>query len=91
MGKGRGLKRNVTEALELPKEVILNLPLVSLIGREELCIENYKGVIEYSEERIRVNTGVGVLKIEGKNLFLRHITSESITITGGITKFEFVV
>lgn len=88
---GRGLKRNMTEALELPKEVVLNLPLVSLIGREELCIENYKGVIEYSDDKIRINTASGVLKIEGKNLFLRHITSESVTITGGIVKLEFMI
>ena len=36
------LKRNVVNALELPKEVILNLPFISLTGKEELIIENYK-------------------------------------------------
>lgn len=87
---GKGLKRNVTDALELPKEVLLNLPIVSLMGREELCIENYKGIVEYGQEKIRVNTGVGILKIEGKNLFLKQITSETITITGIIGKFEFL-
>ena len=34
------LKRNVVNALELPKEVILNLPFISLTGKEELIIEN---------------------------------------------------
>lgn len=88
---GKGIKRNVSEALELPKEVVLNLPLISIIGREEFCIENYKGIIEYSEEKIRINTASGILKIEGKNLNLRNITSESLTITGGMFKFEFIV
>ena len=59
---GGGLRRNVVNALELPKEVILNLPLISLTGKEELIIENYKGIIEYGDEVMRVNTGIGVLK-----------------------------
>lgn len=88
---GMNIRRNMTDALELPREVVLNLPLISITGREELCIENYKGVVEYGEERIRINTGVGVLKIEGKKLFLKHITSENVIITGGIYKLEFVV
>ncbi|NLK37856.1 MAG: sporulation protein YqfC [Epulopiscium sp.] len=87
--KGRGLKRNVTDALELPKEVLLNLPLLSLTGREELIIENYKGIMEYGEEVIRVNTAAGVLRVEGKCLLLKQLTSECIVITGGIRGVQF--
>ena len=36
-----GLRKNMTEALELPKEIMLGLPLISLLGREEVTIENY--------------------------------------------------
>lgn len=88
---GKSWKRNVTEALELPKEVILNLPLLSLIGKEELTIENYKGIIEYSEDKIRLQTGAGILRIEGKNLFLQHMTSENMIVTGTILKLEFLM
>ena len=37
-----GFRRNMTEALELPKEILLHLPLISFIGQEEVTIENYK-------------------------------------------------
>ena len=46
-----GLRKNMTEALELPKEIMLGLPLISLLGREEVTIENYKGILEYDEEK----------------------------------------
>lgn len=46
-----GFRRNMTEALELPKEILLHLPLISFIGQEEVTIENYKGILEYSERR----------------------------------------
>ena len=38
-----GFRRNMTEALELPKEILLHLPLISFIGQEEVTIENYNG------------------------------------------------
>lgn len=89
--KVRGFKRNVTDALELPKEVMLNLPLISLTGKEELSIENYKGIMEYGEETIRVNTAAGTIKIQGKELLLKQLTAECIVITGAILRVEFVV
>ncbi len=78
------------DAFELPKEVVLNLPLISLTGHEELLIENYKGIIEYTDERLRVNTSAGVIRVEGRGLYLKLITSESMTINGNIMKIEFI-
>jgi len=82
--------RSLTKALELPGEITLNLPLISMVGNEELIIENYKSVIEYSDERIRIKTATRVVRIEGRALTLAHITSENIAITGNITKMEFL-
>ena len=79
---GRGVRRRVTDILELPKESMINLPLITLLGREELFIENYKGIIEYGDEVVRISTGVGVVRIEGRCLTLKSILAESITITG---------
>ena len=87
---GRGFKRGMVNALELPKEVILNLPLISLSGKEELVIENYKGIVEYSDEIIRVSTAVGVLRVGGKGLLLKQLTSECIVITGSIQNITFL-
>ena len=72
---GFDIKRNFTETLKLPREVILDLPLISVTGREELIIENFKGILEYSDEKIRINTKSGIIKIIGKNLLLGQVTS----------------
>ena len=42
----KNIKRNFAEALEIPEEIVLNLPLITMTGRERLVVENYKGVIE---------------------------------------------
>ncbi len=83
------LKEKMTELLELPKEVVLNVPKLVMIGDGNLIIENYRGVIEYDVERVRVNTGSGIIKITGEGLVIKEITSEDILVDGKIKVLEF--
>ncbi len=85
-----GFRKNMTEALELPKEIMLNLPLISFIGREEVSIENYKGILEYGEETVRVGTAAGVLRLTGRGLCLKQLSAECMVVTGRVEKLEFL-
>ena len=85
------LKENISDALELPKEITLNLPLITITGRQEICIENYKGILEYGDNKMRIKTEVGIVLIEGKNIVFKHITSEILILKGAISKFEFLM
>ena len=86
----KGLKEKFTEVLELPKELILDLPKLTIVGNGDMMIENYKGIIEYGSARIRVNTGLGVVKITGIGLQIKEITSEDIILSGKIHSLEFI-
>lgn len=85
------LKENIVDALELPKEIILDLPLITIIGKKEMLIENHKNIIEYNDDRIRLNTSCGILKIEGHKMYLKEITSEKVLIKGVITLLEYLL
>lgn len=91
MGKNnkRNIKEKVAEALTLPKEIVLDLPKITMIGNGQVFIENYKGVIEYDNERIRINTSKGIMKIFGESLEINTITTEEIFIKGYIKNIEF--
>ncbi len=84
------IKEKVTELLELPKEIVLNVPKLTMIGNSNLIIENYKGIIEYDDRRVRVNTGIGVIKLTGERMVIKEITSEDIMIDGEIQSMEFL-
>lgn len=84
------MKTKVSEAFELPKEITLDLPKISIIGNIQTLIENHKGIIEYNPERIRVNSSIGVIRIEGKEMNLRNIGSDDIIITGEIKSMEYI-
>ncbi|MFZ7130731.1 MAG: sporulation protein YqfC [Eubacteriales bacterium] len=78
------LKENISDIFELPKDITLNLPKLTMIGNIQVRIENHKGIIEYNEHKIRVNTKLGVFIIIGNKLFLRNIIKEEIVIEGNI-------
>ena len=51
----RKQKENKLESLlELPKEITTNQPKITIIGFEEMLIENYKGILEYENFYIRL-------------------------------------
>ena len=84
------LKEKVAEILELPKEIVLNMPKLVMLGNSSLIIENYKGIIEYGDCRIRINTCTGMIKITGDKLVIKEITSEDIMVSGKISGLEFL-
>lgn len=90
VGNKQNLREKVAEILELPKEIVLNMPKLTMLGNGDLIIENYKGIIEYDEGVIRVNTTSGNIKVMGVNIYIKEITPESIMIYGDITSLEFM-
>jgi len=84
------LKAAISEALELPGEITLNLPKIIMIGHSRMLIENHKGVIEFTPLKIRLNSGIGVIKIEGIDLNLKNIAADDIIVTGKIKTVSFV-
>lgn len=83
------IKSNFSDILELPKDIMLDLPKITLIGNLQLYIENHKGIVEYGSFRIRVNTNAGILRILGKNMVIKTIVTEEIIIVGEIESLEF--
>ena len=78
----------VNEFLDLPREVGTNIPKVTMMGFDEIIIENYKGILEYEEFFIRVSTYIGNININGFELSLNQITDEALSITGKIENVD---
>ena len=49
-------KEFIAEKLELPKDVVLDLPKIIIVGRNEITIENHKGIISFKDDLIKINT-----------------------------------
>lgn len=88
MAQAKKRKSKLGNILEMPKEVYTNMPKLTVVGFEEMIIENYKSILEYEEFFVRVNTHMGILNINGFNLNLEKMTNDDIKITGKIESIE---
>ena len=60
-----------------------------IMGFEKVYIENHKGILEYEEYFIRLNTYIGIININGFNLKLDEMTTDDILVTGKIDSIDF--
>lgn len=78
------VKSNIVESLELPKDIVYGAVIITAMGRNQVLIENYKGIIEYTREKVRVQTKNCQVTVEGKRLMIEYYTNEEMKITGFI-------
>ena len=81
--------RRLDEILEIPVELSTNNPKITIVGFERLLIENYKGILEYQDYFVRVNTYIGIININGFNLQLEEMTSDDLLVIGKIENVDF--
>lgn len=74
--------------LELPQEVCSNIPKIIITGFDEIIIENFKGILEYEEFFVRINTHIGIINVNGYNLSLENMTDEDIKVKGKIESID---
>ena len=61
-------KKNISRidrVLEIPQEIYSNVPKITITGFNEMIIENFKGILEYEDYYIRINTSLGIINVNG--------------------------
>ena len=82
------LSNKINNILEMPREISGDNPKITIIGFNEMLIENYKGILEYEEFYIKVKTSVGDININGFNLNLQQLTEDDISVKGTIESID---
>ncbi|HBQ86846.1 MAG TPA: sporulation protein YqfC [Syntrophomonas sp.] len=80
----------MADFLEIPKDLVMDIPKVTVIGRNELYLENHRGIIEYSLTRVRINLSRGFIEIEGQNLEIKALLPEELSLYGDIKSVKYV-
>ena len=88
MRKKRGSLSRIDKFLEMPQEIYSNIPKITITGFEEMIIENFKGILEYEDFFISINTNIGIININGYELKLENMTNDDIKVTGKIESFD---
>ena len=83
------IRNKIAELSELPKDVVMGMPVLTILGQNELCLENYRGIIEYTDSLVRIQTKTGQIRIFGKNLHVIFYTNDEMKVNGQILSVEY--
>lgn len=75
--------------LEIPEDIVLDLPRLTMLGNKQLLVENHKGIIEYSSTVVRIKLNQGTLVIHGETLTLGSLQIEQILVEGIIKGLQY--
>ncbi|NLC11386.1 MAG: sporulation protein YqfC [Firmicutes bacterium] len=87
-GKKKDWRGGVADFFELPHELLLNLSKLTLVGNTQLLVENHRGIIEYTQEKIRISAHPGEIIIKGQNLTIKNLHREELFVEGEINALE---
>ena len=87
-GKGSGIQR-FAEALEIPPEVLVNVPRVEVVGHLQFRVENHRGLLQYEPHRVVLKISDGRLIVTGRNLVIGWIDQSQLLVTGQVRSLVF--
>lgn len=86
----RFMNHFAAQMLDLPQDVVHDLPRITMIGNVQLYVENHQGVLHFSSELLKLQLTKGRVEITGKDLVIRAILKEEVFIEGIITGVSYI-
>jgi len=84
------MRQLLANTIDLPKDVMLDLPRITMIGQLHIYIENHRGLVTFTENEIRLALSQGQLSIKGNQFVIKTILPEEILIEGTIHSVAFI-
>ena len=83
-------KRMAATALGLPKDVVLGrMYWFVLPGFHEVCIENYRSILMYTDTLVRIQARNCRVTLHGRELRIRYYNQDAMGVCGQIQSMEF--
>ena len=83
------VREKIADITELPKDFVMNMPRVIMLGNKELVVNNYKGILEYTDTLIRLSGNNKQIAILGEGLMINRLDIDSVSVGGNIDRIEF--
>nr|WP_185806918.1 sporulation protein YqfC [Bacillus sp. HMF5848] len=80
----------MTNKMELPADVMMDLPRITMIGQIHIYIENHRGLLTFSDQELRLLLKQGQLLIKGNSFVIKTILPEEILLEGHIDEVTFI-
>lgn len=85
------LQKAVREMIAMPKDTVLNLPRIILLGNLQCCVENHQGILQYTPGLVGLQAGAYRIYIEGQELVITSLTVDAIYVEGRIGQVRYEI
>ncbi|WP_027415827.1 sporulation protein YqfC [Aneurinibacillus terranovensis] len=83
-------RRIASGVLDLPQDITMEMPRITMIGQLQMYIENHRGVLLFSNQELRLLLTKGQLLVRGEKLVIRAILPEEVLLEGIVNQVIFV-
>ncbi|QFT89899.1 YabP family protein [Bacillus sp. THAF10] len=80
----------MTNTMELPADVMMDLPRITMIGQIHIYIENHRGLLTFSDTELRLLLKQGQLLVKGDSFVIKTILPEEILLEGKINQVMYL-
>lgn len=87
----KGQLQKLAGILDIPEDIVMDLPRITMLGNKQILIENHKGIIEYTKTLVRIKINKGHLLINGQGLVLGNLQMEQILVEGTVEEVKYEV
>lgn len=87
---GQRVRSWITKKMDLPQDVMMDLPRITMVGQIHIYIENHRGLITFTDKELRLLLKNGQLLIRGKSFVIKTILPEEILLEGRIDQVTYI-
>ncbi len=84
------IREKIAEEIGIPKTMVEGFNHIELFGNREAIVNECRGILEYSENRIKLNLGRISVLFTGSDLCMKEYGSSYASVSGDIMTVEFV-
>ena len=80
----------LVESLKLPRDRAMGACIVTALGNEQVMVENYRGILEYTQNSIVLQSKTCRIAVCGCGLKIAYYTNEDMKIEGKISEIRYL-
>ena len=85
----KDLWKRTLRLLDLPEDMDATVPRITVVGREQMLVENLSGIRRCSEGEVLLLTGCGVLAVSGEKLLVKELGESRALVVGLLLRWAY--
>ena len=85
----KDLWKRTLRLLDLPEDMDATVPRITVVGREQMLVENLSGIRRCSEGEVLLLTGCGVIAVSGEKLLVKELGESRALIVGRLMRWAY--